>query len=310
MRHPTFSAIILTQNEEAQIRDCLTHLGWCEERILVDMHSHDKTRERAEGLATKILLQEAVPYFDAARNRGIEAATGDWILVVDADEVVPTNLAKSLSEQARNVGDAAGIWIPLMHYCFGLPVPHAGGFPEYHLRCFRRGAGWYPTGEIHCTPKIEGRTVYMPIEEGSWIIHDRKDQTIGYLVRKWDGYADREVQTRLKRGQGFKGPLAMLWALISAFRFRFFTLKGYRDGTAGLVLSILLAFYRFEVEAKMWEASGYGTAWDREVERLRSGPRVFWVLTREAVRRLWKKQRQATEEDNVSRSVDDGTHPA
>src|SRR6266849_3238715 len=69
---------------------------------------------------------------------------------------------------------------------------------------------------------------------------------IGDLVRKWDEYPDKEARTQLRGGGAPPGPLAMIWAAASAFRFRFFVAKGYRDGVAGLVLSVLFAVYRFE----------------------------------------------------------------
>lgn len=289
MGQPTFSAIILTLNEEDHICECLEHLAWCDEQIVVDMHSEDRTRERAADLATKILLHEPIPYFDYARNTGIEAATGDWILVVDADEIVPQRLADRLRQWAATAGDVVGVWIPTLNYCFGLKLPHIGDFPNYHLRCFRRDAGRYPEGRLHCVPRVEGRTEFLPLEEDAWIVHARKNQTVTYLLQKWDGYAAREAETRLRDEQGFKGPLAMLWAPLSAFRFRFFTKKGYRDGTAGLVLSVLFAFYRFEIEAKLWEASKYGVEWDHDVQRLRSFAHLAWALGAYVGRGVWRR---------------------
>ena len=93
------------------------------------------------------------------------------------------------------------------------------------------------------------------------MLHLRKNAGIGDLVRKWDVYAETEARNRLAAGEAFRGPVQTLWAFLSAFRFRFFGLKGYRDGMAGLVISILFAFYRFEVEARTWEAAGCGTEW-------------------------------------------------
>lgn len=300
MGHPTVSAVIITRNEEDHITACLEHLQWCDERIVVDMHSTDRTRERAEGLATKILLHDPIPYFDAARNQGIEAAAGEWILVVDADEIIPPQLAEFLRGHVATTVDVAGIWIPRMNYCFGLQLPHIGDFPNYQLRCFRRGTGLYPADRIHCAPQIHGGTAYLPIREGAWIIHSRRNQTIADLVRKWDEYAEKEAGTRLKSGPVSRGPLDMLWAPLSAFRFRFFTKRGYRDGTAGLVLSMLFAFYRFEVEAKLWEAGGYGGQWDRDVGRLRSFPRTVWSLATHLGRRIWLRRRSRRDGQNAT----------
>lgn len=291
MISPRFSAIILTRNEEHQIRECLEHLTWCDERILVDMHSQDRTREQAQGLATVILLHDPIPNFEFARNKGIEAANGDWILIVDADEIIPPPLANRLRECVVTDKDIAGFWIPRWNCCFRRPVSHCSGFPDYQLRCFRRGMGVYPE-RLHGAPIIRGRTVFLPIEEGVWIIHERKNMTISDVVHKFDVYAETEARNRVTAGDAFEGPLAMLWVALSAFWFRFFTSRGYRDGMAGLVLSILFAFYRFAVEAKTWEAHGYAAGWDQSVERLGSPARIIVALAKEGIRRLWHKARR------------------
>jgi len=86
-------------------------------------------------------------------------------------------------------------------------------------------------------------------------------------------------------------------AVLSAFRFRFFTAGGWKDGMAGLVLSVLFAFYRLEIEAKTWEACGYAPAWDAEVRRQSSLPRLGLALAWHAVGRLLARRRGRKEGD-------------
>jgi glycosyltransferase involved in cell wall biosynthesis len=287
---PRFSAVVVARNEELNIRRCLEHLAWCHERIVVDMASEDRTRELAAPLATAILQQEWIPHMEFARNHGIDAATGEWVLIVDADELIPEKLVRRLEEHVAANHTAAGFWIPRMNYFCGLPVPHTGGFPDYQLRCFRRGAGRYPD-RLHSAAVIEGGVAYLPVEDGAWIVHDRKGTTLTDVILKFDTYAGKEARTRLAEGQPFGGPLAALWAGFSAFWFRFITARGYRDGMAGLLLSVLFAFYRFLVEAKAWELSGFELRWDRDVRRLGPLPRLAWALAMEGVRRIFRRTR-------------------
>ena len=132
----TFSAVVVVRNEEALIRRCLESVAWCDERIDIDLDSTDRTRERAPALDIKIVPQAWIPHMEWVRNRGIERATGDWILVVDADKVITAKL----------------------------------GYPDHQLRCFRRGTGLYPD-RLHSYPEIDGRTLFMPAEEDAWILH-------------------------------------------------------------------------------------------------------------------------------------------
>jgi glycosyltransferase involved in cell wall biosynthesis len=288
----TFAAVIVARNEEALITRCLESVAWCDERIVVDMESADRTRERATPLCTKIVDHEWIPHMEWARNRAIELCTGDWILVVDADEIITDKLAARLRAEVDADSGTCGIWLPRLNCCFGQRLPHIGGFPDYQLRCFRRGAGRYPD-RLHSHPEVTGRVRFLPVEDDVWILHERDRQTIGDISRKWDEYAGKEARARLADGGVPPGPLAMIWAAVSAFRFRFFVSKGYRDGVAGLVLSVLFAFYRFQVEAKAWEAAGYGRDGDATVRRLRSLPRMVAALAGHGARRLWSRWRAA-----------------
>lgn len=290
MSQPTFSAVIVVRDEEAHMHQCLEPLTWCAERIVVDMESRDGTRALAASLATKVLAHPWVPHMEFARNAGIDAATGDWILVVDADEVIPHALVRSLRAYIAAHPEVAGVWLPRMNYCFGKPVPHVGGFPDYQLRCFRRGAGRYPD-RLHSIPALDGPVAFLPIEDGAWMLHLRKNAAITDLVSKWDVYSGKEAATHHAGGAVFAGPVGMLWAALSAFRARFFVMRGYRDGMAGLVLSVVFAFYRFEIEAKLWETSGARSTWDAEVGRLSSVARLLRALVMHGVRRRARRAR-------------------
>ncbi|MGH7355037.1 MAG: glycosyltransferase [Candidatus Rokuibacteriota bacterium] len=202
---PRASAIVVARDEEAFIRPCLEHLQWCDdERILVDMQSADRPRLRPADLVTAILDQPLIPHMEFARNHGIDAATGDWILIVDANELVPPRLAELLRAQIASDPAAAGIWLPRMNHCFGRPLPHIGDFPDYQLRCFRRGAGRYPD-RLHSAPAIDGRTVFLPIQEGAWLVHGRAGLTIGDLVRMWNVYAEKRRALTCAPGDGSAG---------------------------------------------------------------------------------------------------------
>jgi len=287
---PRFSAVVVARNEELNIRRCLEHLAWCHERIVVDMTSEDRTRELAAPLATAILPQAWIPHMEFARNHGIDAATGEWVLIVDADELIPEKLVRRLEEHVAASPATAGVWIPRMNYFFGLPVPHTGGFPDYQLRLFRRGTGRYPD-RLHGAAVIDGPVAYLPVEDGAWIVHDRQGTTLTDVVLKFDTYAGKEARMRLAEGQPFGGPRAALWAGLSAFWFRFITARGYRDGMAGLLLSVLFAFYRFLVEAKAWELSGFESRWDPDARRLGSLRHLARALATGAVRRLLRRTR-------------------
>ena len=99
------SAVINTLNEESNIAFCLETLKWCDEIIVVDMQSEDRTVEIAANFTDKIYNFERVGYVEPARKFAVEQATGDWILLIDADELVPKQLADKLGVPTTVITD-------------------------------------------------------------------------------------------------------------------------------------------------------------------------------------------------------------
>ncbi len=114
------TAVVLAMDEETNIGDCLRTLQWCDQAVCVVMDSHDKTEEIARSLGAHIIRHPVVKPFDRARNPGIFAAEYSHIIVVDADERIPTRLAESLRqivEDGRD--DFAAMRIPFRHHFAG-----------------------------------------------------------------------------------------------------------------------------------------------------------------------------------------------
>ena len=94
MGAPTITGIVHTLNEEHNLPDALRSLGWVDEVLVIDMHSDDGTQAIAERMGARVLLHDRVGYVEPARNFAIDAAEGDWTLILDADERIVPALAE------------------------------------------------------------------------------------------------------------------------------------------------------------------------------------------------------------------------
>ena len=112
------SVIINTLNEEKNIKNCLESVKWADEILLVDMYSEDRTVEIAKKYTDQILYHEKLGYVEPARIFALENATNEWIVVIDADELIPKKLKKRIVHIVED--DLADIVkIPHNNYFFG-----------------------------------------------------------------------------------------------------------------------------------------------------------------------------------------------
>lgn len=241
------SVVVLTLNEERNIEECLRSIRWADEIIVVDSGSTDRTLEIARRYTDRILATTWTGY-GAARNAGNAAATGEWILWLDADERVPPELAAEIREiVGRNAEEVSGYRIARRAYFLGRWIRHSGWYPSRVTRLFRRGRGRSTETRVHEHAEIDGR-VDNAVND---ILHFT-DPDLSHYFEKFNKYTTLAAQDMISRGKR----VSLTDLLVHPpFQFvKMYILRlGFLDGREGLILAVLSSAYVFTKYAKLWE---------------------------------------------------------
>lgn len=262
MTRPRISAIVQTYNEERNIGLCLKALKDFDEILVVDMESTDRTVEIAKAAGARVIVKERGTHtlVEAYRDFAIHAATHDWVMVVDADEIVPSRLREFLYDEIARDPSPRAYLIPLKNYTFGRWERIY--YPNHILRFFNRNGAHWPY-EIHSRPSHEGPTIRIPAQRTDLAMLHLANESVAQRVAKINTYTDNEMP---RRRASFRA-----WKLLTdpAFRFfKFYFLKGgWREGWTGFIRSVLEADYRFILLAKLYgeRASQSESQMDRDV---------------------------------------------
>lgn len=241
----TITAAVITLNEEKNIGACLACLGWADELLVVDAHSADGTVPLAQQTGARVVLR---PFdtFARQRNFAIQQAQRDWVFFVDADERVEPVLAQEVLRGIRGGPDypdgPVGYWVPRRNIILGHWVRHAGWWPDYQLRLFRRGLARYDERrDPHEVVQIDGPTGHL-----SHPLLHYNYSSFKELLSRQAAYAQREASWLFSEGVR-PYPHRYLTQPAKEFFRRYVQLEGYKDGPLGLMLALLMAWYRFQV---------------------------------------------------------------
>lgn len=233
------SACIISLNEEAKIEDCLQSLqGVADEIVLVDSLSTDATKAIAERYGAKIYDQKFLGHIEQ-KNLAVSKASYDWILSLDCDERLSAPLREAILAVKSNLGQAHAYRMPRktfyvyrwLNYCW---------YPDFKIRLFdRRSARWGGTNP-HDRVEVEGdniMTLNGDIEHYSF-------NSIAEHIRTLDNFTEIGAQQILAKNKKV--------SLLSPFTHGFWTFfkiyvvkRGFMDGYAGLVVSILSGMHAF-----------------------------------------------------------------
>ena len=151
------SACIITYNEADRIEACLRSVSFCDEVIVVDSHSTDSTRERAAALGARVIERDW-PGYRSQKQFAVDAARNDWVLCLDADELVTDRLRAEIEGcRERCFDDYAGFSLPRITEYFGSFLHHGNAYPDRLVRLFDRRRGGWVGREIHENTRVEGR---------------------------------------------------------------------------------------------------------------------------------------------------------
>lgn len=227
------------------IVDCLESLSICDEIIVVDSKSNDRTTELAERGGAKVITTNSNS-FAQRRNIGKAKAKGKWLLYLDADERLSDELKKSIESIVNAKREVFGAYlIKRRNYYLGdTPWPYV----EKLERLFKKDELEYWFGDLHETAKYKGQ-----IGELEGYINHYTHSNLEEMVTKTNSWSDIEADLRLKAAHP-----AMSWwrfprVMLSSFYDYYIRQKGYKAGTVGLVESIYQSYSIFITYAKLWE---------------------------------------------------------
>lgn len=247
----SISAVVVVRNEEGNIAECLECLLWCDEIILVDMESEDSTVEIAGRFTNRIFSHPKVPAFDIAKQYAVEQAAGDWILLVDADEMVSVSLAEEL--RRRSVQQNIDIVeIPFRHYLLGACVEYTGWGYTPLPRFFRKYAIRFTETVHDYMHTIAGSKVLRLESRPEFCIAHFNYRDSSHFVDKLNRYTSIEAQHLLELGHKFSYRHLLVASLREFYR-RYLPGLGYREGVRGFALALMMAFYRAVTWIKLWE---------------------------------------------------------
>ena len=254
MESVSITAVIKVKNEAKQIAECMASLvDFATEVIIVNDKSKDETTHIAEQLGARIIDAESKDgMIDVLDKIGFESAKGDWILRLDADERMVPTLAAALKEQAA-LPSVTGVRFARRNIMFGDWPRYGGWFKNDQLRFFRADAwdrNWSCLPHTH--PEIKGSVVSLPVTEQLSTLHLDYDSVPEFVRRTLLGYAATEALEFHKSGRRFSA-FRLVFKPLKRFLGRFFIRQGFRDGTRGLVLAMMLAAYDFCIEANLWD---------------------------------------------------------
>ena len=278
---PRISVVVNTRNEEQSLPYALRSVAsWADEIVVVDMESTDGTLAVARAFGARTFTVEPAGYVEPARAFAVAQATGDWILVLDADELVPESLSRRLRDIAA--GDAADVVMcPYRTYILGAPLKGSGWGPrhELHPRFYRRGyLSWSP--EVHRAPvpapgaRIVALQAGEPAEAAELAIHHFNYLGFGDFLDRLNRYTSIEAAEAAARGEsvsllrGFaRAGRELLWRLVKD--------RGFRDGWRGVYLSTLMGVYRLVVSAKQHQLRTVGSEEEIEAGYVREAERLL-----------------------------------
>ena len=226
------SVIIITKNEAENIQACLDSVKFANEWIIVDSGSTDGTVAIARAAGATVLETADWPGFGPQKNRALDAATGDWVLSLDADERIPDSLREEILAAISGGAHTAFALPRLSSYC-GHFIHHSGWYPDYIVRLFKRESGRFSTDLVHESVNIrQGSTGKLKTAMMHYSYPD--DETYLRKLQQYSTLGARQAFAAGKRG----GLGTAISHAISSFLRSYIFKRGFLDGKAGVMVAL------------------------------------------------------------------------
>ena len=250
----TLSVAMITMNEEANLPRTLESVCFADEIVIVDSFSTDRTLEIARCYNAKVFVEHFKGH-GGQKNSAIDKCTSDWVLLLDADEVLSKPLQQSIRMVLSGSPAHSAYWINRSNNIFGRWIRYGGYYPDRKLRLFRRGAARM-TNEAspHSTPFHDGSVGRL---DGD-LLHYAYP-TLPLYLEHMGRYSNEMARLAVERGKTSRNPFSFVWNVVlnpaATFVYNYVFRLGFLDGREGLLLHLYHSAYVSWKYAKAWEIS-------------------------------------------------------
>ena len=238
------TATIITFNEEDRILECLSCLSCCDEVIVVDSGSTDKTRQMALSKGARV-IERTWEGYSKQKNFAAGEARNDWILSIDADERLSIELADEIVAWKKVDSSAPAFSMPRRAFYLGRWIKHSGWYPDRKVRLYDRRFCRWEGDFVHESMKVNGN------------LGGLKGDLFHFPYRDWNDHVARiarytELAAKAARSEGRRGSIGrLLLGPPLSFIKSFFLRAGFLDGWRGLVIAYMGARYVFDKELRL-----------------------------------------------------------
>jgi glycosyltransferase involved in cell wall biosynthesis len=234
----SLSIVVLTKNEEKRIAACLDSAKWADEIIVVDDESSDKTTEICKNYTQRILVRK-MDIEGSHRNWAYSQARNNWVLSLDADEIVTPELKEEIGAALKGSPRENGFTIPRRNYIGDYWVRYGGWYPSPQLKLFRKDKFKYEEASVHPRAFMDDPCGHLKADLIHYSYRNLED-----FWNKLNNQTTREAQKWLAQGR----PMRLgrfLYRTIDRFVRTYFIRKGYKEGFIGFVVAFNAGLYQF-----------------------------------------------------------------
>lgn len=243
---PKLTVTVITRNEAEHLDAALGSVGWADEIVVVDAESTDDTVAIARRHTPRVEVRPW-PGYSAQKNYAASVASNDWILSLDADERVTPDLGEEIRHLLESDPPRRGYRVPRVTWYLGRWIRSTDWYPDYQLRLYDRRAARWNTRRVHESVEADRPPGLLRHELQHYAYRD-----ISHHLATIDRYTTLAAEQWLAEGRRANG-FGMFFHPRFAFIRNYILRGGFRDGSAGLLVSRLNAYYVFLKLAKLWE---------------------------------------------------------
>ena len=232
------TATIITLNEERNIARSIESLRCCDEILILDSGSVDRTVELAQNLGVRV-IEAGWRGYSGQKNWAAEQASHDWILSLDADEALSEPLEAEILALKKAGPRFDGYTMPRLARYLGRWILHSGWYPDRKVRLYHRKKGRFVGDFVHESVNVSGRVGHLE----SNILHFTCE-SLSEHVKTTDRYttlAAQELASRKMHVPLTRMILDPAWTFCKTY----FLQRGFQDGAEGLTIAYMAAFYTF-----------------------------------------------------------------